>query len=423
VTDVAPLPRPTSVLAGLRVLRHVLFGVLVAVGWAQGWRSEIAGTWLAVAVAPMVLAYVVGARAAMSYVEGARAAPPYAVSPRRTPGLWLVVLGLAWLVAVLVSASFVWVGFALWLLAGQVLTLRWALGYTAVVLLAVILAPGLAGPGWTVAGVVGPTVGALFALGLSRGQVLLARDALERARLLDALMQAQAESAALQEQLALTQREVGAMSERTRLSRDIHDTVAQGFSSIVLLARGASVSPGEPDLRRLLARIEDTAADNLTEIRAVVAALAPSTLQHSGLAAALRRLLDDLHADTGLDTELRVAPELTELSTTHEVALLRTAQSALANIRSHARAARVVVSLDGSPHEVRLDVVDDGVGFDPAILDRPGADLTRGGYGVAATRARLTELGGGLIIESAPGEGTAVSAHLPLTNAGSSGAS
>ena len=64
-----------------------------------------------------------------------------------------------------------------------------------------------------------------------------------------------------------------------------------------------------------------------------------------------------------------------------------------------------------------------GVGFDPAILDRPGADLTRGGYGVAATRARLTELGGGLIIESAPGEGTAVSAHLPLTNAGSSGAS
>lgn len=359
----------------------------------------------------------------MSYVEGARAAPPYAVSPRRTPGLWLVVLGLAWLVAVLVSASFVWVGFALWLLAGQVLTLRWALGYTAVVLLAVILAPGLSGPGWTVAGVVGPTVGALFALGLSRGQVLLARDALERARLLDALMQAQAESAALQEQLALTQREVGAMSERTRLSRDIHDTVAQGFSSIVLLARGASVSPGEPDLRRLLTRIEDTAADNLTEIRAVVAALAPSTLQHSGLAAALRRLLDDLHADTGLDTELRVAPELTELSTTHEVALLRTAQSALANIRSHARAARVVVSLDGSPHEVRLDVVDDGVGFDPAILDRPGADLTRGGYGVAATRARLTELGGGLIIESAPGEGTAVSAHLPLTNSGSSGAS
>ena len=126
---------------------------------------------------------------------------------------------------------------------------------------------------------------------------------------------------------------------------------------------------------------------------------------------------------TGLDTELRVAPELTDLSTTHEVALLRTAQSALANIRSHARAARVVVSLDGSPHEVRLDVVDDGVGFDPAILDRPGADLTRGGYGVAATRARLTELGGGLIIESAPGEGTAVSAHLPLTNSGSSGAS
>ena len=233
--------------------------------------------------------------------------------------------------------------------------------------------------------------------------------------------------------MAAAQRDAGAQAERTRLSREIHDTLAQGFSSILLLARGASVAGDEVQLRHLLGRIEETAAGNLVEARRVVGALAPESLQENGLAAALRRIVADLAADTGIDTDVRIDSSLPLLDTGEEVVLLRSAQGALANVRIHARAARVVVSLTGAGDQVRLDVVDDGVGFDPGQLaaeasasasaasgDRPGAarvDYARGGYGLASTTARLRELGGGLTIESAPGDGTAVSAYLPVRRA------
>src|SRR5699024_1382584 len=101
-----------------------------------------------------------------------------------------------------------------------------------------------------------------------------------------------------------------------------------------------------------------------------------------------------------------------------EVALLRTAQGALANVRAHSEADRVVVTLSGLQDRVLLEVVDDGRGFDPATLtERPGG-YRHGGYGLPSSKARLRELGGDLAIESAPDEGTALSAHLPLGGPG-----
>jgi signal transduction histidine kinase len=99
------------------------------------------------------------------------------------------------------------------------------------------------------------------------------------------------------------------------------------------------------------------------------------------------------------------------LPTAVEVALLRTAQSALANVRRHSEAGRVVVSLSAWGQDVRLDVVDDGKGFDVDAVRALPAD---GGYGLRAIRERLRELGGGLDVESASGDGTALSAHIPL---------
>lgn len=420
MSNEAILARPSGLLRNLTRLQHVLFAALVGIGLGQGWRGGAAAAPLLLSALALSLWYVVGARRSGHPSVPAHGRPGSTADPERVAVIsryaviWLLVLTLLWVVCVAVSSSFVWVAFALWMLAGHLLGLGWAAGYSVAVLAVTVLAPPLEGAEWTVAGIVGPVVGALFALALSRGQVQLARDAFQRARLVDSLLRAQRESAALQEELLVAQREAGALTERTRLSRDIHDTLAQGFSSILLLSRGAATTGDGPGLRRLLHRIEQTAATNLEESRRVVAALAPQALSDAGLAAVLRRALDDLSADTGIQGELRIEPGLPQLGTTQDVALLRTTQGALANVRQHARATRVVISLSLAGEQVRLDIVDDGVGFEPSRVAAHPSDVARGGYGLASTRARLTELGGGLTIESAPGEGTAVSAHLPM---------
>ncbi len=120
-----------------------------------------------------------------------------------------------------------------------------------------------------------------------------------------------------------------------------------------------------------------------------------------------------LHKETGIEAEVRIDESLPQLGTETEVALLRTAQSALANVRQHAGAGRVVVSLIDADDSVRLDVMDDGVGFDPATLDQRKA-ASPSGFGLRYMRDRLRELGGGLDIESVPGESTAISGHLPI---------
>lgn len=422
--------RTIALLRNLTALQHTLFLTLVGIGVIRAWGSADRPA-LVVSVAALMCWYAVGARRSRHRAAAPqRPAGPGAGAPPRAAVGWLLILGALWVATVVVSPHLIWAGFALWLLAAHLLPVGAAAAFSAGVLAVVIGAPVLAGQPWSVGGVVGPTVGAIFALALSRGQVLLARESIERARLVHSLVRAQEESAELQEQLASAQREAGAQAERTRLSRDIHDTLAQGFSSILLLARGASLAGDEAQLRRLLGRVEETAAANLVEARRVVGALAPESLQDNGLAAALRRIVADLAADTGMATDVRIDADLPLLDTAEEVVLLRSAQGALANVRTHSRAARVVVSLTTAGDQVRLDVVDDGVGFDPVNLGAAGttdsrartgaglragrADYARGGYGLASTSARLRELGGGLTIESAPGDGTAVSAYVPV---------
>lgn len=322
---------------------------------------------------------------------------------------WLLGLTAIWLGAVALSPEFVWLAFSLWLLAGFLLPLRWAVPLSALILAVVVVAPLLHTGTTTYANVIGPLVGGIFALGISRGYLELVRDGRERRRLIASLVATQQEMAALQDELARTQRESGAAAERTRVSRDIHDTVAQSLSSIVLLARAA---PEHEDGRdRTLVQIGALAAEGLADARRIVDDLMPAELDGSALSDALARMLERLAAETGIATTFHADEELPALGLDAEVALLRTAQSALANVRSHAGATRVVVTLADAGDAVRLDVVDDGRGFDPSRLESAGP---AGGYGLRAMRARLRELGGGLDVESAPGDGTALSAHLPL---------
>ncbi len=375
------------VLRAMQLGQHALFVLLLLVGALRGGGS--AGV--------LVLA---GAEFAW-YVSGL-----WFARRGSRGGIWLAVLLAGWLALVLLAPDFVWLAFALFFLCFHLLPTVAAIAATAAltaVAIAASIGHGTANP---TAAVLGPLFGALVASGTALIYRQLVRDAEQRDALLTELTAAHRELLDAQDELVRLQRETGATAERARLARDIHDTLAQGFSSILLLARAGLRTGG--DTAALLGRIEETARRNLVEARRVVDKLRPSDLDDAPLAAALGRVLDRLRGDTGIDAELRVDGEPLPLPTGFDVALLRVAQSALANVRLHARARRVRVTLAYAPDEVRLDVVDDGAGFD---VDAAGSG---GGFGLTAMRDRLAELGGAVVVESAPGDGTAVAATLPV---------
>jgi signal transduction histidine kinase len=201
-------------------------------------------------------------------------------------------------------------------------------------------------------------------------------------------------------ELAAVSREAGVRAERERLAREIHDTLAQGFTSVVLLLELAEseIATDPAAARRRLAGAWETARQNLAEARALVAALTPVDLQEAPLPQAIGRLVDRFGAETGLPVHLSVDGEPRPLPANIEVVLLRAAQEALTNVRKHARARQVTVALRYG-EGTQLCVADDGTGFDPAAP----AD----GYGLAGMRRRVEETGGALAVRSGPA-GTAV---------------
>ncbi|MQY02897.1 sensor histidine kinase [Actinomadura macrotermitis] len=209
----------------------------------------------------------------------------------------------------------------------------------------------------------------------------------------------------LMDGLAAAQHEAGVLAERERLAREIHDTLAQGLTSMGMLLQAADREWGSDPAaaRGHVRRAAGTAAENLEEARRFVRALAPPGLAAGSLPAALRAVAEGAGAD------LRVDGAEYPTGARAEEALLRVAQGALANAREHAGAARVVLTLSYLDDAVTLDIADDGAGFDPAA-PRPGAGR---GYGLRAMRDRLAEAGGRLVVESAPGEGTVVAATIP----------
>jgi signal transduction histidine kinase len=234
----------------------------------------------------------------------------------------------------------------------------------------------------------------------------IVRQSRERQRLIEQLQATRAE-------LAAAERQAGTLAERQRLARDLHDTLTQGFASIVLLLEAAEESlalrrPVDRHIRQALR----SARDNLAESRRVVWALRPWPLAEQPLPQALQELTGRLAEETGLQAETVVTGTVRPLGGQVEEALLRVAQEALANVRKHAAASRVTVTVSYLDDAVTLDVYDDGVGF-----DRAAAVAAGGGLGLAAMRERVTALGGGLVTESAPGEGTTIAVEVP-TQAG-----
>ncbi|CAM5746639.1 putative Sensor histidine kinase LiaS [Streptomyces afghaniensis 772] len=195
----------------------------------------------------------------------------------------------------------------------------------------------------------------------------------------------------------------GALAERERLAREIHDTLAQGFTSLVMLIQAveAELDHDLPEARRHLRLMDETARQNLAEARALVAGGAPADLDGASLPDALGRLA------ARHDAVLEVTGPVRTLPAGPEVVALRACQEALANARKHAGSSVVVgVSLAYADDLLTVSVRDDGPGFDPGAV--------RGGYGLAGLRARAVEVGGTAEVRSAPGGGTVVTVRLPL---------
>lgn len=323
---------------------------------------------------------------------------------------WLLVLAVAWLCTLLVSAEFIWIAFLLWLLAGHLLSLRTAVVFTALSYIATIVAPLAHFGEVRTASLIGSLIGAVFALGLSRGYIELLREGRRREELLRSLELAHQNLLDLQDELALTQRHAGEIQERTRVSRDIHDTIAQEISSIRLIAHAEVDRTSDEHAKQVLGQVEDLAAQSSRDVRRIIAALAPAELEDGALTAAIRRLLTRLEQDTDIRGRVEVDETFPPLPAEAEVALLRTAQSALANVRQHSQASRVMVSLMDGEGSIRMDIVDDGVGMAAA---KERSRSSESGFGLDFIASRMRELGGELVIESTQGSGFAISAILP----------
>ncbi|GAB3868078.1 sensor histidine kinase [Dactylosporangium cerinum] len=257
----------------------------------------------------------------------------------------------------------------------------------------------------------GPSAGNIVFTGLgytlSAGVGLLVHRMIKDNRARTARLSADLDVA--QRELAEANQRQGAIEERERLAREIHDTLAQGFASIIVLAEAARANLGaapESAAHQLLS-IEQTARENLTEARILVGSAPASGLATGSIAQTLRRTLDRFAQDTGLTVDADL-PEVT-CDQPIRIALLRCTQESLANVRKHAAATTVGVLLTRRPDSVELEITDDGQGFVVAEAR---------GFGLDGMRRRLAELGGELVVTSAPGEGTRVLATLPTDERG-----
>ncbi|WP_405454727.1 sensor histidine kinase [Streptomyces achromogenes] len=382
----------------LTVVMHTAFFVLLSASVARYLARHAEGPhtpWVTALSVLLAVLYVLGP------ALGTRP------TPRRLGWLGLVVA--AWALLVVLAPSFAWCAVPLFYTGLRTLPPRAAIPLVAL-LTALAVAAQLSLAGWADPNVLlaPPAVAAVATTVF----VVMQRQAARRDALIADLVRTRRE-------LAATERREGTLAERERLAREIHDTLAQGLSSQRMLLQAADrlwdSAPGTArDHVRTAAAIAER---SLAEARRFVHDLTPADLAEGG--GLLRALNAVAERETTPDLTVRVHTEGSPpapLPAPVESALLRIAQGALANVREHAAATTATLTLTCLDDQIVLDVTDDGRGFDPrtTAAARPGSADGERGHGLPAIRARLRQLGGTLTIESAPGEGTALSAAIPL---------
>lgn len=320
------------------------------------------------------------------------------VAPR---WLWLLLVVISWAAMVFVFQSAAFIAFALFFVAIAAVRPQVAIPVDVVITAIAVFALARFN-GWTIGGIVGPIVGVTVALALGLGFQMLRRGAI-----------AEAEAS----------RHAGEMGERARVAADIHDTVAQGLSSIQMLlfsverrlvdlddGGDATSSLNATTHAKVLEEIRlarATAEDNLAETRRIIAALQPAPLAGADLLVALARVCSTTPLGKALSFEMDGEPF--PLPEQTQEAVVRITQSLVSNVVRHADASKARVTLTYQPGAVAVDVVDNGKGFDPESLN-----LTReSSVGLSGVLRRAELCGGSTEIETSPGEGCGVSVHIP----------
>jgi len=209
-------------------------------------------------------------------------------------------------------------------------------------------------------------------------------------------------------------REYAVVEERNRLARELHDSVTQSLFSVTLLSEAALNLLDRDDTakaRERLERANELAQGALAEMRALIFQLRPMTLQEEGLLSAVKKHLSALRSRNGQVVELQVRGSERRLPGPVEDAAFGIIQESLNNVVKHANAALARVEFDFDTDCLRILTTDNGVGFDPAA-PRPMRTL-----GMSSMRERAEGIGGRLVVESARGRGTSVSADLPIRHA------
>ncbi|WP_237162076.1 sensor histidine kinase [Mycolicibacterium fortuitum] len=307
-----------------------------------------------------------------------------------------------WLIAIVAAAPAVAAIPALYPLIFATLPLTVALVLTfAVTLVPLALAVATHGLGWPSL----PAVAAVTLVGAVAAPII-GTTIMTTMRQRQQLVETVADLAASRAETARLSREAGVAAERERLAREIHDTLAQGFTSIVALAQAVQAeSDTDPAAAaRHVELIRNTARDNLAEARTMVTRLTPAALEQGSLSAALRRQCERLAAETGIAVEVDIDDDLPPLRMATDVVLLRSAQEAMTNVRRHSRASELHVRLQPAPGGVRLSLSDNGIGLRPDHVD---------GFGLRGIQARLDQVGGTLTLSVPDGGGVRVVVAVP----------
>jgi len=220
----------------------------------------------------------------------------------------------------------------------------------------------------------------------------------ERQRLIDELTRSRAN-------LMRVEREAGRLNERQRLARDIHDTLAQHFTSIIMhLSAAKHSNPGT--VQTQVQQAEDAAREGLNEIRRIVRDMQPEQIEKASLVEAVEELAARWSAENSVLVKMNVTGTPRSLTSSVETALLRISQEAMHNIIKHARARNVNITFSFMDDIFVMDIADDGLGFDPS--------KSSDGFGLKTMRGRAEELSGTLTIESERGTGTAIAVSIPI---------
>ncbi len=316
---------------------------------------------------------------------------------------WFALLVVTWSVLVVLAPSFAWCAVPLVYTGLRILSERVAV-ILVVALTVLVVSSQVRIAGWLDPNLVlAPPAVAAVTTALFVG---MRRQAERQAALIDDLVRTRQE-------LAATERRAGTLAERQRLAMEIHDTLAQGLSSQRMLLQAADlVWDSDPDLAHTHLRSAAAIAEHdLTEARRFVHDLAPADLAVGGSLPAALAALAERETSDSLTVRCHIEGTPGQLPQQVEATLLRIAQGALANVREHAAATTATITLTSLDDQIVLDVADDGRGFDPDARVDPARHR---GHGLPAIRARVRQLGGTCTVESAPGDGTVLSAAVPL---------